>query len=72
MMYHWISTLINGVKQGGILSPMPFALYDNQLPYILATSNDGCFLDDSCRNLLFYADEAIRDLCPIAPQDYKH
>ncbi len=53
----------NGVRQGGILSPKLFAIYIDDLSVILSQLNVGCFINDTCMNHLFYAD----DMCLMAP-----
>ena len=53
----------NGVRQGGILSPRLFSLYIDELSGRLSTSNVGCFIDGTCMNHFFYAD----DICLLAP-----
>ena len=53
----------NGVRQGSLLSPKLFAVYVNDLSDILIQSKIGCFIEDTCFNHLYYAD----DLCLLAP-----
>ena len=53
----------NGVRQGGILSPRLFSLYIDELSDRLSKSNVGCFIDGTCMNHFFYAD----DICILAP-----
>ena len=53
----------NGVRQGSLLSPHLFSLYVDDLSALLNASEVGCFIDGSCTNHLFYAD----DLCLLAP-----
>ena len=53
----------NGVRQGGILSPRLFSLYIDELSGRLSTSNVCCFIDGTCMNHFFYAD----DICLLAP-----
>jgi hypothetical protein len=55
--------VINGVRQGSILSPRLFAVYVDDLSTLLRNSSRGCFIDDACLNHFFYAD----DLCLLAP-----
>ena len=57
------STVSNGVRQGGILSPTLFSIYMDDLSLILSESGFGCHIDDLCMNHVFYAD----DLCLMAP-----
>ena len=56
-------TISNGVRQGGILSPVLFSIYMDDLFVLLSRSGIGCHIDDSCVNHVFYAD----DLCLMAP-----
>ena len=52
-------TISNGVRQGGILSPVLFSFYMDDLSVLLSRSGIGCHIDDLCINHVFYAD----DLC---------
>ena len=56
-------TISNGVRQGGKLYPLIFAVYMDDLSSLLNTSRIGCHIDDVCINHVFYAD----DLCLMAP-----
>ena len=56
-------TISNGVRQGGILSPILFSIDMDDLSLILPESGIGCQIDDLCINHVFYAD----DLCLMAP-----
>lgn len=49
----------NGVRQGGILSPVLFNLYLEELSDKLRETPAGCFIDQVCFNHLFYADDAV-------------
>ncbi len=53
----------NGVRQGGILSPRLFSLYLDDLSILLRNSQVGCYIDSTCTNHFFYAD----DMCILAP-----
>ena len=53
----------NGVRQGGILSPMLFNVFVDELSNRLAKSKTGCYINNVCLNHLFYADDTVL-LCP--------
>ena len=56
-------TILNGVRQGGILSLKLFSVYMDDLSKLLINSGIGCFIDDVCFSHVFYAD----DLCLMVP-----
>ena len=56
-------SIVNGVRQGGILSPKLFALYMNGLSRALSLCKAGCYIDDQCMNHLMYSD----DICVMEP-----
>ena len=56
-------TILNGVRQGGILSPKLFSVYMDDLSNMLIRSGVDCYIDNVCINHVFYAD----DLYLIAP-----
>ena len=56
-------TILNGVRQGGILSSKLFSVYMDDLSIMLIRSGVGCYIDNVCVNHVFYAD----DLCLMAP-----
>ena len=49
----------NGVRQGGILSPMFFNVYVDDLSIALSTMNTGCNLNGVSMNAFLYADDTI-------------
>ncbi len=51
--------LLNGVRQGGILSPRFFNVYIDDLSYKLSASNIGCIFSDRIINHIAYADDLI-------------
>ena len=53
----------NGVRQGGIMSPILFNVYMDNLSMELNKSGIGCVINDSPVNHLMYAD----DMCILAP-----
>ena len=52
-------TISNGVRQLGILSPVLFSIYMDDLSVLLSQSGIGCHIDDRCINHVFYPE----DLC---------
>lgn len=56
-------TVSNGVKQGGILSPLLFNCYMDGLSALIRECNSGCYIVNVAMNHLLYAD----DLCLISP-----
>ena len=49
----------NGVRQGGILSPILFNVFMDELSYLLCSSDVGCHIGSQCINHLFYADDVV-------------
>ena len=49
----------NGVRQGGIMSPVLFNVYMDDLSHLLSNSNVGCVIDSVVCNHLFYADDSV-------------
>ena len=57
-----IFTVSNGVRQGGIMSPVLFSIYMDELSCKLNQSHIGCSMNGMIINYLLYAD----DTCIIA------
>ena len=49
----------NGVKQGGVLSPILFSVYLDPLIKNIQDSRLGCFMGNLCANVFAYADDLI-------------
>ena len=54
-----VSQAINGVKQGGVLSPSLFILYIDQLLIRLKKGGHGCYIGHTFCGALGYADDVI-------------
>ena len=52
-------TVSNGVRQGGVLSPLLFRVYVRDLISTVVNSKIGCFIAGVCVNLLAYADDIV-------------
>ena len=52
-------SLTSGVRQGGILSPLLFSAFIDNILSILQSSNRGCFINKECFNSFLYADDLL-------------
>jgi len=58
-------SILNGVRQGGVLSPLLYCVYIDQLLVRLAQSGCGCFIGRNFVGALAYADDIVL-VCPTA------
>jgi len=58
--------VVNGVRQGGILSPVLFNVFVNDLSLLLKSHNLGCRINGISYNHLMYADDTVL----LAPSPY--
>ena len=52
-------SICNGVKQGGVMSPILFTVYIDELLYRLSNSHCGCFIGNQFHGAYGYADDVI-------------
>jgi len=53
------SKLMCGVRQGGVLSPVLFAVYVNDIIVALSESGAGCYYDNMSVGCVMYADDLL-------------
>ena len=58
---------VNGVRQGGILSPLLFSVYVDELSLNLCSVLYGCCINSVCTNHIMYADNTVL-IAPAALQ----
>ncbi len=65
--------VVNGVRQGGILSPHLYNVYIDGLSHMLCKTHAGCYINGTCVNHFVYADDTVI-LAPSAQglQDLLH
>ena len=59
MSKHRQSVFINRVKQGGVLSPVLFCVYLDELFHALSAAKVGCYVGDIFVGALAYADDLV-------------
>ena len=59
MHYHCFFKMSCGVRQGGVLSPVLFAVYVDDILRRLSASGLGCFLGDFQLGYIMYADDLV-------------
>jgi len=53
-----IFNFIVGVRKGGVLSPLFFAIFIDQLVDKVESANAGCYVSTVCCSIFLYADDA--------------
>ena len=51
--------VLNGIKQGGVISPILFSLYIDKLIDLVHNSNFGCYIGDVPSSIFIYADDIV-------------
>jgi len=50
---------VNGIKQGGVLSPVLYCVYIDDLLSALSNSGVGCYIGNNFVGALIYADDIV-------------
>ena len=50
---------VSAVRQGGILSPLLFSVYVDELSVNLGSVPYGCYINSVCTNHIMYADDTV-------------
>jgi len=58
-MFSSVVQLECGVRQGGMLSPMLFAIYVNVIILALSKSSHGCYFDNMFMGCIIYANDLL-------------
>ena len=58
-LYSDTFTVCNGVKQGGVMSPLLFTLYMDNLITNITKADVGCYVGNICSCIFVYADDVI-------------
>ena len=58
-------TLSAGVRQGGVLSPLLFAVFIDDIVVRIQGANVGCYISTICASIFIYADD--RPILLVAP-----